>query len=442
MKMKNELKSQYFPRLLLESLRKWIDRREIFAIKGPRQSGKTTLLKMLQNWLVKEKKVRPENIIFLTFEDKEVLEKFFLDPKEYVRSFIGDKTNERFYFLIDEFQYLENGGQILKLLYDIFENIKFVITGSSSLELTGKTAKFLVGRVFSFYLWQLNFEEFVQIKSPQLYNIYKERSKLVKDFLWKKHSPVGVLKKDIFSKDFEKLFEEYTIWGGFPEVVKAQDKETKEMILKNIYDTYISRDIVELLKIANYAKFKTLLSLLSSQVGNLINYNNLAQDSQSYYKEIKQYLSILEETYIIKLLRPFFANKATEVKKNPKVYFIDNGLRNYILGSFQSLKLRTDKGNVVENAIFAQLLFSQQDISIKYWRTLGKAEVDFILTKGNTTIPLEVKYTPFQFPKISRSLRSFISEYRPQKSVVLTKGFWGTLKINSTLIKFIPAWYL
>ena len=205
MKMKSELKSQYFPRLLLESLRKWIDRREIFAIKGPRQSGKTTLIKMLQNWLVKEKKVRPENIIFLTFEDKEVLEKFFLDPKEYVRSFIGDKTNERFYFLIDEFQYLENGGQILKLLYDIFENIKFVITGSSSLELTGKTAKFLVGRVFSFYLWQLNFEEFVQIKSPQLYNIYKERSKLVKDFLWKKHSPVGVLKKDIFSKDFEKI---------------------------------------------------------------------------------------------------------------------------------------------------------------------------------------------------------------------------------------------
>ncbi len=290
--MKEKEEKQYFSRVVLEKLKKWIDRREIFAIKGPRQSGKTTLLKMLRDWLIKQKGIKPENIIFITFEDRDILEKFSLDPKEYVRSFTGKKSGERFYFFIDEFHYLKNGGQILKLLYDIFENVKFVITGSSSLELTGKTAKFLVGRVFSFYLWQLDFEEFVKIKSSQLYNVYKKKNSFVKNFIFegKNFSP---FEKDIFGKDFENLFEEYAVWGGYPEVIKTSDEETKKIILKNIYDTYITKDIIELLKITDYSKFKTLIARLSSQIGSLINYNSLVQDVQAYFKEIKHFIYVL-----------------------------------------------------------------------------------------------------------------------------------------------------
>lgn len=440
--MEKDLEKQYFPRLLLEKLQKWIDRREIFAIKGPRQSGKTTILKILRDWLIKEKGVKPENIIFITFEDRDILEKFSLDPKSYLKSFIGERKNEKFYFLIDEFHYLKNGGQTLKLLYDIFENVKFIITGSSSLELTGKTAKFLVGRVFSFELWQLSFEEFIKVKSSQLLNVYKEKSELVKNFILEgKNFPSP--KKDIFGKDFQKLFEEYAIWGSYPEVIKTNDEETKTVILKNIYDTYITQDIIELLEITDYSRFKTLVALLSSQIGNLINYNNLAQDTQSYFKEIKGHLSILEETYIISLLKPFFTNKLSELKKNPKVYFIDIGLRNYILGNFQGLLFRPDLGQIVENVVFSQLKFNQKDLYLlKYWRTLGKAEVDFILEEKGEIIPLEVKYSFFKSPKISRGFRSFISEYKPKRAIILTKNFWGEFKINSTLIKFIPTWYL
>jgi len=436
------MEKQYFSRILLENLKKWIERREIFAIKGPRQSGKTTLLKMLQDWLIKERRIEAENIIFITFEDRDILEKFSLDPKAYIKSFIGERKNERFYFLLDEFHYLKNGGQILKLLYDIFENIKFIITASSSLELVGKTAKFLVGRVFSFELWQLNFEEFIKVKSSQLFNVYKEKSELVKNFILEGRD-FSLPEKDIFGKDFQRLFEEYVIWGGYPEVIKTNEEETKTIILKNIYDTYITRDIIELLKITDYSRFKTLLSLLASQIGNLINYNNLAKDTQTYFKEIKRYLSILEETYIISLLKPFFTNKISELKKNPKVYFIDMGLRNYILGNFQGLLFRPDLGQIVENLIFSQLRFNQKDYySLKYWRTLGKAEVDFILERKREIIPVEVKYSSFNFPKISKGFRSFVSAYTPKSAVILTKNFWGELKINSTLIKFIPVWYL
>lgn len=95
--------NNYFERTLMDKLIKWIDRREIFATKGPRQSGKTTLLKMLQEYLVKERKINPGNIVFLTFEDREILEKFSLAPKDFVKSFIGNRQNERFYFLFLNF---------------------------------------------------------------------------------------------------------------------------------------------------------------------------------------------------------------------------------------------------------------------------------------------------------------------------------------------------
>lgn len=440
--MDNLEKKSYFPRFLLKELIKWIDRREIFAIKGPRQSGKTTLLKMIRDWLINQKEVKSENIVFITFEDRDILEKFSQDPKEYVKSFLGEKRQGKFYFLIDEFQYLENGGQVLKLLYDIHENIKFIITGSSSLELTGKTAKFLVGRVFSFHLWQLNFAEFIKVKSPQLYSVYREKSKLINDFILE-GSNFSVPTKDIFSNDLEKLFSSYATWGSYPEVVKAEEDETKQIILKNIYDTYITRDIIELLKITDYTRFKTVVALLSSRIGNLVNYHNLSRDAQSHFKEIKRYLSILAETYVVSLLKPFFTNKTSELKKNPKAYFIDAGLRNYVLGNFQELSFRPDLDQIVENVVFSQLKFNPGDqYSIKYWRTQGKAEVDFVLEKKNEIIPIEVKYSSFTSPRISRGFRSFISEYTPKRGVILSKNFWGELKIDSTLIKFVPVWYL
>jgi predicted AAA+ superfamily ATPase len=430
--------NKYLPRLLFDEVIKWLKRREIIAIKGPRQSGKTTLLLMIQDYLIEKERVNPKNVIFLTFEDRGILEKFSKSPKDFVSSFIRGQKNERFYFLIDEFHYLEEGGQKLKLLYDIFPNIKFIITGSSSLEIAGKTAKFLVGRMFSFYLYQFSFEEFIKAKSDQLSYIYEERKNKVIDFIL--NGKDFKFTEDIFQEDFIKLFEEYAIYGGYPEFVKAEDVETKKIILKNIFETYITKDIIELLRINNLHKFRNLFILLANQIGNLINYNSLSSDVQSYFREVKHFISILEETFVIFLLRPYFSNKITELKKNPKVYFVDIGLRNYAINNFNELDLRGDIGQIVENICLFQLRVRYSDFPIKYWRTLSKAEVDFILELGNEIIPIEVKYSVE--PKISRSLRNFISEYKPKKVLVITKGFSGEEKINSSLVKFIPAWYL
>ncbi|MDI6902829.1 MAG: ATP-binding protein [Methanocellales archaeon] len=330
------------------------------------------------------------------------------------------------------------GGQKLKLLYDITENVKFIVTGSSSLELTGATSKYLVGRMFSFYLFPFNLGEFLKARDERLWRIYKKRNELVNNFISKGEN--FTVESDIFLKDFENLLEEFITFGGYPEVIKTRDEETKRVIIKNIYETYIGREIIELLKIHDVFKFRRLTTLLSSQLGGMINYNELASLCNSYYKEILGLLEVLEETFVIRNIRPFYRNLRTELRKNPKVYFVDPGLRNYVINNFNELEKRVDAGALVENFALNQL--SHLTEKVNYWRTLGKAEVDFILNVGGEVIPVEVKYATFKKPAISKSFRSFISAYNPGRALIITKDYWGEIKLEKTLIKFIPACYM
>ena len=429
----------YFHRYLTDELEKWLDRKEILAIKGPRQSGKTTMLNILRDYLVNSRNVKKEDIIYVTFEDRDVLDAFSRNPKEFIYRYTAGNKDKKFYFLIDEFHYLKDGGQKLKLLYDLYENIKFIITGSSSLELVSSTAKHLVGRVFLFNLFQFSFGEFLEARDKSLHNTYIQNSGLLSDFIEKGES--FDIKKDIFEKDFIRHFEEYLLYGGYPEVIKTDDIEAKRVILKNIYDTYITKDVLELLRIKEIDTFRTMISLMASMMGGIVNYNRLAMDGKSYFRQTKEYIATLEETFVIRILRPYFSNMATELKKNPKIYFVDTGLRNYIINNFNELRLRSDAGKLVESAVLFGLSKREETI-VRYWRTTAKAEVDFILDNKKSIVPIEVKYSTLKSPELSRGFRSFLKEYRPAQAVVLTKGFWGTIKIEGTTVGFIPAWYI
>ncbi|MBC8500725.1 MAG: ATP-binding protein [Nanoarchaeota archaeon] len=429
---------KYFERELLGEVKKWMRRKEIIVIKGPRQSGKTTLLEMIKEWLDMTKGVNPENIIFLTFEDFENLEKFEENPKEFINSFIL-KENEKYYFLLDEIHYVKNCGQKLKMLYDLFKNIKFIATGSSSLELTSLTAKYLVGRIFSFELFPFSFYEFLLVKDKRMAKIYKEKQEIVKQFLLEGKN--FKIKKDLFVNNILKFLNDYLTFGGYPEVIKAENKEEKKIILKNVYNTYVEKDIINFLKIHDTIKFKKLVTMLSSLTGKMLNYEDLTTACNSYYKEIIRWIDVLEQTYIIKTVRPFHKNLVTELRKNPKLYFVDNGLRNYPIGDFSSFFVRSDKGEIAENFVFNQLdcVFEE---TINFWRTTSKAEVDFVVDFISRQVPVEVKFKDFKKEKVSKSLHSFINTYSPDTVVVVTKNFWGEKRIGKTLVMFIPIVYL
>lgn len=423
-----------YPRSILSNLVKWLDRREAYVIKGPRQSGKTTVLKILSKELIKKKR----NVVFLNFEDPDILEAFERSPKEYIKSFLTKES--RYYFLMDEYHYVKDPGKKLKLLYDTFENAKFIVTGSSSLELGGAMARFLVGRVFFFELFPFNFYEFLVAKNSRLAKIYEEKNKRIKEFLL--NGKAFGIKEDIFLKEFAPFLNEYLIFGGYPAVIKSRDYETKRVILKNIYDTYISKDVVEFLKISDAFKYRTIVRTLGALVGNLVNYNEICSTCQSYYKEVKRIISILFETYIVNLIQPFYKNPITELKKIPKIYFFDLGLRNYVLDNFNPVEKRIDVGAIVENFAFLSLKNMFPGQTINYWRTIAKAEVDFVLRLNDKIIPVEVKYQTLKKPKISRSFRSFIESYKPDRALVITKDFFGKIKVNKTTILFVPVCYL
>ena len=188
-------------RELLNQIKIFIKRKEFIAITGPRQCGKSTFLEIIRDYLIKEIKIDRESINILTFEDRKLLAQFESDPVEFVNSYLSQNTGKTTYLMLDEFQYAEEGGQKLKLIYDTVKNVKIIITGSSSLEIKG----YMVGRILTFNLYPFSFKEYLNAKDKRFEKIYVEKNKMVLNWLFKRKKPVQKIGQDLFADDFIKL---------------------------------------------------------------------------------------------------------------------------------------------------------------------------------------------------------------------------------------------
>jgi len=414
----------YYKRKLENTILEYLDKKEILAIVGPRQSGKTTLLKKIQIGL--------KNSVFLNFEDKEVLELFETDIKNFAKKYFNNYK----YIFIDEFQHSKNGGKNLKYLYDFYDKNKIIISGSSAIDLTIYAIKFLVGRIFVFNLYQLDFEEFLNFKQQDLLSVYLDYKKDL-DLKYGKINFLNI--STTLNNQFNKILEEFLLWGGYPRVVLAKDEKEKRIILKNIYNTYFLRDIRDTLGLIDDFKLAKLIKALAIQAGQLVEYNELGQISGYDYLTLKKYLNILEKTFICMPLAPFFQNKRKEIVKNPKFYFFDTGIRNYIVNDFKNLSDRADASSLYENFVFNQL--TKQEIIINFWRTKAGAEVDFILEINAEKVPLEIK-SNLKKAVLTKSLNAFMEDYKSKYAIVLSKEFDKPIKKNANKIYFLPHWII
>lgn len=211
-------------------------------------------------------------------------------------------------------------------------------------------------------------------------------------------------------------YQEYLVYGGYPRVVLAPLQE-KEEILRDIAYSYIKKDVYEA-NIRQSEAFYRLLKILASQIGNLVNASELAGTLGISKTAIDNYLYVMEKSFHLNLVRPFFRNIRKELTRMPKIYFLDLGLRNFLVSDFQMPEMRKDKGAILENVVFRHLLEKYPLDEIKFWRTIQKNEVDFVVARE----ALEVKANPRQFresnykvfrqnyPKITLSLVSLNSE--------------------------------
>jgi len=395
-------------RILFDEIKEWFLEDKIIIVKGTRRAGKTTLLSQIRDYLSEY----GEKTIYISV-DQELTNPIFSEPKYFIRYLkeqYGVDEEKRTYILLDEFQYIKEAGPFLKVVYDIAHKyLTIIATGSSSLEIS-KNREFLTGRKVEFILNRFSFVEFLWGTSEYKY-----------DYSWNSSRDIKDLKEfyAFYRNDLEKRFLDYINWGGYPEVCLQGNFKKKETLLKEIMRTYIQKDIIDFLKVGNISAFNNLISLLSHQVGNLLNKVEVCNTLGIHFKTLENYLDILKGTFIFSFLKPFYTNIRKELSKMPKIYAEDMGVIRYSTGrSFTDFKIV--EGNVIENFVYNHLSLSFSEENIHFYRTISKSEIDFIIKDKDRLIPMEVKFQ--KNANVPVSVRNFSKNYadRIDYNIVVT----------------------
>jgi uncharacterized protein len=394
--------------------------REITLITGARQIGKTTLLIEIQDELIQQGK----KVLFLNLDNDSHFP-FFQSQDLLLQKITLEIGAEGFVF-IDEIQRLENAGLFLKGLYDRNLPYKFVISGSGSLELKEKIHESLAGRKRVFEMMPVNFSEFVNYKTG-----YKYETRLPLFFDTEKQQTLLLL-------------DEYLNYGGYPRIVTEPQSSEKQKLIDEIFKSYVEKDLVYLLKIDRPEVFQMLIRIMASQTGNMVNYSQLATQTGLSVPTLKNYLWYAEKTFSISKVTPWHSNALKEITKSPVYYFHDLGLRNFSINMMGNLEFSQQYGFVFQNFIWLLLKESLKwkNQTLHYWRTTDKAEVDFVISKHDALLPIEVKYGFIEKPTVSRSFRNFIEKYNPPTAWLVNRNYEHEITINQTNVKFLPFYKL
>ncbi|NQU63120.1 MAG: DUF4143 domain-containing protein [SAR324 cluster bacterium] len=308
---------------------------------------------------------------------------------------------------------MNDAGLFIKGLVDAKLNIPIWISGSSSFELHSKTRESLAGRAVKRRLYPFSIGELIDHQNPS--------------------NPLET------QHVVQKIIDHAMIYGTYPAVYLSDDIDHKVLFLGDLVDSLILRDASDLFKIKRIDAFRKLLTLLAGQIGSLLNVSETASLCGVDAGTINSYIEILEEGHIIKKLKPFAEGKRREITGMPKVFFIDNGIRNRLLNNFSNqIELRVDKGQLFENWVFTEIIkILPFQSELKFWRSKSKAEVDFIIEHGGKTFAIEVKASHLREPIVGKSIHSFLSAYPIEKMAIVNYSLVHQLDLNHTPIDFI-----
>jgi len=414
----------FIKRKILPQINNFLNYKEAIVIYGARQVGKTTIMKMLIKELKTTNKIPEEAVFYIDLEDLEMLELCNQGVDYLIRyieartsynsnsSAVSSNSQGKIYLFIDEIQYLNNASNFIKLMVDNHSNrFKLIVSGSSVLDIKSKIKQSLVGRIVTFEVLGLDFEEFLWFKKKK-YHLDKV---------------VDTEKKT--QKELKQLFEEFIIFGAYPRVALISNLNNKKYYLKELIQTYIKKDIRDIGKIRNIMKFNNFLRILADQAGNLINIDELASSIGIARETVYDYLFLLESTYIARRVPPFFKNLRSELTKMPKIYFEDTGILNYLKYTDIVEKV---SGELFENCIYAELKKTVGLDILRYWRTQSKQEIDFVIQHRKQIFTLEVK--KIYSGQKTTSLDYFSQKYPNSKSFIITLEKRREVKENISLL--------
>ena len=287
-------------------------------------------------------------------------------------------NSKKTYVFIDEVQYLNNPSNFLKYLYDQYSNkLKFIVSGSSGFYIDEKFKDSLAGRKKIFILPTLSFKEMLYFKDREDLGNNLNQGEL----------------PQLYLTELNTLLQEYMLFGGYPDVVLEKQIDEKKALIDEIANSYVKKDAFEA-NIKYSDSYLKIMQILSAQVGSLVNFSKIERDVNLDYHTVEIYLHLMRKSFHITLIKPFFKNLLKEIRKMPKVYFNDLGLRNYFVQNYDAIELRNDKGSLFENYVFRLFLDCYGEGNIKFWRTQKKQEVDFIIKSQKA---FEIKYSEDKF---------------------------------------------
>lgn len=348
-------------RILEEVITGKLNTGKAIIILGPRQSGKTTLLKRLADKL-------PGDPLWLNGDDPEVRQQL---EGAGIRTLQQLLSGQKWVF-IDEAQRIENIGLLLKMIVDNLPGLQLVATGSSAFELNDKIKEPLTGRKWEYHLFPLSFGEMADHQG-----------------LWEEN----------------RSLESRLIYGYYPEIVTSTDNLRE--ILAQLTDSYLYKDLLSLEQIKKPSKIEKLLKALAFQVGNEVSYNELSRLIELDKETVERYIHYLEQVFIVFRLSSFNRNLRNELKRSRKIYFFDNGIRNMIIGNLAPIGNRQDAGALWENFLVSERLkfthYNSLYINRYFWRTHAQQEIDYIEEDNGLIAAFEFKWNPGKKPFFSKS---------------------------------------
>ncbi len=366
--------------------------REAIILLGARQVGKTTILKRLF-----------PKAQYITADNESVRLILARHDISSYRQLIH--TNSEI-VILDEIHQLPDPGRTAKIIFDQIPHLKIILTGSSALNIKNKATESLAGRKIDYHLFPLTLSEYLIQKE-----IIPKLSFPVLPFL--DHQ---IPLKKIYPFDISAVIDHSLIYGLYPAIMSHQDKEA---YLKNLADSVIFKDLLDLSLIENRPAAANLLKLLALQIGSLVNFSELANRLSIDVKTVKKYIYLFETSFIIFPLYPFSQNPRLEISKMPKIYFYDTGLRNSLIDLFQPVGSRADTGSLFENFVISEILkanlYGNFGYKMNFWRTKQGSEIDLVLSKNDKLWGIEIKYSP------KRENIAFKNRYQKAKVLTITK---------------------
>jgi len=410
-------------RRVISQIKPWLGKEKIILLTGPRQVGKTTILRILEAELKKISKT-----LFYSC-DFEIGNPVFKDSRLFMNLLEAELgQGPRIFVFLDEFQYVPQAGLFLKPVFDrLKDRVQFIVTGSSSLEIA-RNREFLTGRKIEFPVTPFTFREWLTLSSATAFpeDIPIERTSDIVDFF------------ETYRAELEGRVLTYLNWGGYPEPA-LEPAERRASLIREIVGTYLQKDIAGFLNISRLESFNNLIRLLAAQVGGLVNKNEISSTLGLNLTTLNKYLAVLEGTYMFTFLAPFFSNVRKEISKMKKVYMFDPGVRRILTQGRAASSLGEVGGSDVENFVFSTLRCDPRVIKLNYYRTISKSEIDFIAHGEDRLVPIEVKFQS-NFARVPTSIRHFNQFYKNKTgaSLVITRDYAG----REGEVHFVPFFVL